>query len=321
VQGGVKPTGVGMVLEVGSYNVRIVKQIGEGAYSQVFHVKLLQNRSRPSDDREAPSSSRPVERDLALKLMRCQTPELMKRAKLEVKVLSECQHENIIRLLDSSIVTSHNGEDNEVWFLLPLYRKGTLRSVLDEMSKTKKRFSERHILKLFLGLCRAVHVLHSLDPPLVHRDIKSLNILLSDDEESVVLTDFGSVAEARRKINSAKEAIALEHEADHGCSPLFRPPELYHPDNCTEIDERTDVWSLGCTLYEMAFWKNPFEIAYTDHDASIKLSVLSAKFDFPEDSPFSEEFHKLIRELMHKDFQSRPFVDKVIERVQKMIES
>lgn len=84
--------------------------------------------------------------------------------------------------------------------------------------------------------------------------------------------DFGSVAEARVRISSRKEALALQEIAEQLCTPqyllilnaingltiiTFRAPELFNIESDCLIDERTDIWSLGCLLYQK---KNRFLI-------------------------------------------------------------
>jgi len=222
-----------------------------------------------------------------------------------------------------------------------MLQRGTMRKVLDEMMATGQRWREQQVLELFLGLCKGVSVLHSHNPPLVHRDIKCLNILLSDDGKSAVLMDFGSIAEARHAVRSHDDAVKLEEEvsnpiheqytistgfmwspllqANKSCSPMYRPPELYDPPIDSELDERTDIWSLGATLYEMCYGKNPFEEGYTHYGASIKLSVLSGRIEFPPKSPYSDELHDLIRRMMSKRLEDRPYCDEVIHTVEHML--
>jgi len=285
-------------IEVGRHSVRILRRIGEGAYSQVFEVMDASTRQH-----------------YALKIMLCQSPALLERARLEIEVLSSCSHPNIIPLLDYSQSTSTTPSASpQIMFLFPLYKRGTVRAVLDEMDANKERWSERHVLKLFLSLCHGLSVLHSKNPPLAHRDLKCLNILLSHDGEEVVLMDLGSVCKARVAIKSREDVVKLQEEAEKLCSPMFRPPELYEPTLDGEIDERTDIWSLGCTLYEMAYGKNPFEKAYTHHGASLKLAAMSGRVEFPRESGYGE-VNALVLWMMRKKIEERPFIDEIVFRV------
>lgn len=61
------------------------------------------------------------------------------------------------------------------------------------------------------------------------------------------------------QVSSRKEALLLEDEASVVCSAPYRPPELTSVQPGAVIDERVDVWALGCTLYAMAFGHSPFE--------------------------------------------------------------
>lgn len=61
------------------------------------------------------------------------------------------------------------------------------------------------------------------------------------------------------QVSTRKEALLLEDEASVVCSAPYRPPELTSVEPGAVIDERVDVWALGCTLYAMAFGHSPFE--------------------------------------------------------------
>lgn len=69
--------------------------------------------------------------------------------------------------------------------------------------------------------------------------------------------DLGSVTQARVNITSRREALQLQELCAETCTAPYRPPELFEPPSSCVITETTDVWSLGCTIYAMAYKESP----------------------------------------------------------------
>lgn len=102
-----------------------------------------------------------------------------------------------------------------------------------------------------------------------------------------VLMDFGSCTEAREQICGQPEAQRLQDWAEERCSMTYRAPELFNVQSYCMIDERTDIWSLGCVLYAICFFKCPYDVIYEKGD-SVALAVLSGHIAFPESSPYTK---------------------------------
>jgi serine/threonine kinase 16 len=156
--------------------------------------------------------------------------------------------------------------------------------------------------------------------PFAHRDIKPGNILLSDDLKTPILMDFGSLVRARIKIQSHNEALMHQEAAAQYSTMSYRAPELF--DVKTELNEKVDIWSLGCTLYAMAYGKSPFESSVNEQGGSIALTVLNAQFRFPtaEQDKYSPELKDLISFMLKVDPKDRPDIHEVIVKVDMLLE-
>lgn len=125
-------------------------------------------------------------------------------------------------------------------------------------------FTQRVALHLFHGICSGVLALHR--GGFCHRDLKPHNILLSSSSAGEdflaflpVVTDFGSCSPLRVEVRTRRASMDLQDDANRKSSAPYRAPELHEPTLDGAYDGQSDVWSLGCLLYAMAFGTNPFE--------------------------------------------------------------
>ncbi len=123
------------------------------------------------------------------------------------------------------------------------YRSERMRCVLreyvpgDPLSRlaTEKIFTEEEVIGIGVQLCEQLHALHSMEPPVIHRDVTPQNVILRPDG-TAVLIDFG-IARSRTEKNTDTVAFGT-----HG----FAPPEQY---GFSQTDARSDIYSLGTLLY------------------------------------------------------------------------
>ncbi|KAG0232569.1 hypothetical protein BGW42_008083 [Actinomortierella wolfii] len=158
--------------------------------------------------------------------------------------------------------------------------------------------------------------------PFAHRDIKPANVLIADDGQTPVLMDFGSMARARVKIQTRQQALFEQDLAAEQCSMPYRAPELFDVKTGSILDEKVDIWSLGCTLYAMAYGTSPFETNQINQGGSIALAVLNGTVRFPmavQQDRYSAEFRDLILWMLVVDPAQRPDIHQVIERLDNLL--
>jgi serine/threonine kinase 16 len=290
-------------MTVNDRSLKTIKLLAEGGFSFVYLV-------------EGPDKKR-----YALKKVLAQLPEASELARWEVQVHKSFKHPNLMPLIDFSVVQTSSGAE-EFRLLMPLYPHGTLLDLALKLMDTGKRMEEARALRIFSQVLDGVRQLHSHTPPWAHRDIKPANILVSDGDVPVLM-DFGSVATARRSISSRTEALLLQEDAAQNCSMPYRAPELFDVPSQGDIDERTDVFSLGATLYAMAFYYSPFECTFQDNVQRVvecsHLRVIGGA-QFPGAHPYSDEFVGLIEWMLTVDRAKRPFVPAVIDKVNAMLQ-
>ena len=89
-------------------------------------------------------------------------------------------------------------------------------------------------------------------------------------------------------------------------TPYYLSPEL-----CEEkpYNHKSDIWSLGCVLYEMCTLRHPFE---ANNQGALILKIVRGKFD-PSPSTFSKELSDMVNALLTRDYKKRPSIQEVLE--------
>ena len=286
----------GTKLAVGSHNVRIKSYISEGGFAHVYVVRS----SPPTDDGN----------DIAC-LKRVLVPDkiLLNLLRAEVDSMKRlCGHKNIVKYIDSHASRMSNGSEYEVLLLME-YCSGN--GLIDFMNtRLQEQLTESEILKIMGDITCGLACMHYLQPPLIHRDLKIENVLISGDG-TYKLCDFGSASPILRPPKNSTEFHILEEDIQHHTTAQYRSPEMIDIYRGFPIDEKCDIWALGVFLYKLCYYTTPFE-----RDG--QLAILHAKFSFPSRPAYSDRLKRIVTATLNEDPRNRPNVYQVLKEVCSM---
>ena len=204
--------------QLGQY--KIVAPLGEGGMAAVY--KAYQQS---------------MDRFVALKILPrhfAADPEFVGRFEQEAKVIARLQHVHILPVHD------YGTAEGYTYIVMPFVETGTLGDLLQG-----KPLPLDQILKIITQLSRALQHAHARG--LVHRDVKPSNILIDEDGNSL-LTDFGIAKMVEGTIQFTQTGAILG-------TPAYMSPEQIMGQ---KLDGRSDIYSLGIILYEMATGRAPY---------------------------------------------------------------
>ncbi|KAL5725609.1 non-specific serine/threonine protein kinase [Ranunculus cassubicifolius] len=306
---------------------KILRQLGEGGFAFVFLVKQIDNSAAGITKKFKDPSHISDDGTYAMKKVLIQSSEQLQLVKEEIRVSSLFSHPNLLPLLDHAIIAvkaEDGGWNHEAYLLFPVHLDGTLLDNTTAMKSKKEFFSTNDVLHIFRQLCAGLKHMHSLNPPYAHNDVKPGNVLITHrkrDPPLAILMDFGSTRPARKEIRSRSEALRLQEWAAEHCSAPFRAPELWDCPSHTDIDERTDIWSLGCTLYAIMYGASPFEYALGESGGSLQLAIINGQVKWPSgpNPPYPEALHQFVTWMLQPQAALRPRIDDIIIHVDKLI--
>jgi len=169
---------------------------------------------------------------------RLEGQDLLDRFKLEGQALVKLRHQNIVQIYDAA-------EANGIHFIVMEYVNGP---GLDQLISNRVDLALAKKIAYILPICQALD--HAHKRRLFHRDIKPANIMLQHDgnEEVVKVVDFGIA----RLLDFSQTTTNLFIGA-----PAYMAPELISASD--RANEKTDIWALGVTMYELIAYQRPFE--------------------------------------------------------------
>ena len=229
---------------IGPY--RVLKFLGRGGMGNVWLAE----------------QTTPIQRQVALKVIRAELLDevTLARFERERKALEKLEHPNIARILDAGYEPLYLAMEFVVG--VPLH---------DYCEQTECSIETR--LKLFLQLCSAVEFAHQHG--ILHRDIKPSNILVCSlfEEPIVKLIDFGLARLTHPAFGELADiGITKEHNAVG--SILWMSPEQTRGANREQIDQRTDIYSLGVVLYWLLTDTTPIQLDGSEALTPLELMQL-----------------------------------------------
>jgi len=171
---------------------------------------------------------------------------------------------------------------------------GDLLRQLKKHEQRKTAFSERAVWSFFLQLCIGIRYLH--DNGILHRDIKAANIFI-DAQGCLKIGDFG--------ISKILRPGSMQAHAQIG-SPYYVSPEMWKK---KPYDTKSDIWAIGCFLYELIALRPPFQARDMD---SLSKKILTGRYD-PLPSSTSPELQKMVRRLLMLEPRARPTIDEIFD--------
>eukprot|EP01084_Bolivina_argentea_P096140 172836_1 len=217
--------------------------------------------------------------------------------RLEIAIMRDLEHANIVRLFDVFESPSKIG------LIIGLLRGGELLDVVID----KGSFSEHEASQCFAQLCDGLAYIHSAN--IAHRDVKPDNLLFAtkiDDwsnipKDSLKLVDFG-LAERCRKNKGLTEYCG---------TPIYMAPEIY---DHKPYNYACDMWAAGCILYALLVGYPPFDFD-EDHDINqLSHSVRKDPIDFDPEfwSEIGRDAKDLIIKLLERDPHKRYTADQAL---------
>ena len=251
------------------------KLLGEGGYGYVYEV---------SDGKG---------NKYALKKMnilnKIQYNNILHEVNIWKQISKNCN--NIVKLLDAA------ENQTEVDILMELCTEGSL---LDYINNSNEDIPENVALNIIKNIANGLDGMHSQNPPIAHRDVKIENVLKFGN--TFKLCDFGSasidilIPEKETKESKRDKFDIFERNTTF----MYRPPEMVDEYGSFPVNEKVDIWALGCILYAILFKQQPFQDAQ-------KLTIIKGDYYIPKEANnYSEKIFDFIRWMLTPDPRLRP---------------
>ncbi|KAM6180393.1 serine/threonine-protein kinase Nek5 [Erethizon dorsatum] len=251
----------------------VIKVIGEGAFGKAYLAK------GKSDSKHC------VIKEISFAKMPIHAKEASEK---EVILLAKMKHPNIVAFFDSF------QEGNRLFIVMEYCDGGDLMKRIHRQRGVL--FGEDQILGWFVQISLGLKYIH--DRKILHRDIKAQNIFLSKNEMVAKLGDFGVARVLNNSMELARTCIG---------TPYYLSPEICQNQ---PYDHKTDIWSLGCVLYELCTLKHPFE-GRNLHQLALRICQARVA---PIPPGFSRDLRRLVPQLLQASPRDRPSVGSILKR-------
>jgi len=219
----------------------------------------------------------------------CLSKKERETATQEVELLRRLDHPNIVDYQDNFFMS------DTLVIIMQYCEGGDLQTYIKEKNKEKQRIREVQIMNYFVQVLQALQYIHH-EKRILHRDLKTSNLFLMQSKQVVKLGDFGISRVLEGSIEAAITVVG---------TPYYMSPEVCENKPYTF---KSDVWSLGCVLYELCMLKHAFS---ADNLLGLVYKIVSDKYE-PIPKMYSSNLNVLIQRMLEKDAEKRPSVRELL---------
>eukprot|EP00741_Cyanophora_paradoxa_P020987 tig00021319_g20261.t1 len=218
------------------------------------------------------------------------TKEDMLDFRNEVEMQSKLSHINVVRFVGACLTPPN------LCIVTEFVSKGSLRTVLQQMGKS---IEWKNLIKMAADIAQGMAYLHSQNPAVVHRDLKSENLLATEDL-TIKIADFGL---ARVKSHSTTMTQCG--------TPKYMAPEVLKGER---YNEKADIYSYGIVLWELITHKEPYGDMHP-MTAAMKIAYQGLRPKIP--SNCDPAYRDLIKDCWATNPAARPTFDEIVKRLAK----
>ena len=254
-------------------NFELISKLGEGSYSTVYKVR-----------RKADLKMYALKK---VKLKNLSEKE-KQNALNEIRILASIKSDHIISYKEAFI----DEKEKSLCLVMEFANKGDLFQKITYYKQMQKSFDEIEIWNMFIQILKGLKCLHDLK--ILHRDLKSANIFLFNNN----LAKIGD-------LNVSKVTKTGIGNTQTG-TPFYASPEVWNDESYTS---KSDIWSLGCVIYEMITFNPPFKAESMD---GLYHKIMKGKYQKIPDK-YSKDLSEILKLLLKVDPKERPSCDELLK--------
>lgn len=233
--------------------------------------------------------------------------DFAERFKREARVTGASDHPNIVPAYEWGEFSGPDG-GKQPYYIMKRIKGDSLEQVLRDCAsgsrESRRRWTQEELLKAFVSVCNGVHYAHAKG--IIHRDLKPLNVMLGSHGDVYVI-DWG-LAKFKEEIRLETDRVGPTRESDTRVilsetggiertiegerkgTPAYMAPEQMEGRN-RAVDERTDVYALGCILYAILTYRVPFEDEMSREYGEFERAVVEREPPAPSERVRLDSLH------------------------------
>ncbi|CAF1378776.1 unnamed protein product [Rotaria sordida] len=263
---------------------KVIKVLGRGSYGEVWLVSPLES--------SVGSKSKPrrcVLKRVCIGRSNNEKNELA-AAEREAQLLSSLRHPNIVAYIES-----FRSRDHYLNIVMAFCEGGDLYTKIKY--RKKQLLNEAQIIEWFIQITLALQYMH--ERSILHRDLKTQNIFLTKQE----IVKVGDLGIAKILDNNGADLATTVIG-----TPYYMSPEIF---SNQPYGQKSDVWALGCCVYEMATLEHAFKAGDI---SSLVLKVVRGQTpSLPSADVYSKPLIELINAMLDKDAENRPTAKQILQ--------